>query len=759
MKKVNLLPMLFLALPFTAICQQISGDNSNKFIKQDRPQLKPLPLVNWEEWESGSTTPGDHTQHMLSLAYCESDPDRIYMGQDVDNVWVSRDFGKNWFTIANEGLLSPFVISIEVDPLDKNRVIAAVQCRHYDQVNQPNQGIYLSENGGVSWKKTASRTVLGEVRSNTKLIAYAPGSKDNKQGLTKLWYAAFGEYRAEKGNKTLRADDGLLFSKDGGLTWSEIRKLPASLFGSTIRGIKVHVSNADCVYIYGNGGLFKLEEATNPNGIVTKISGNNGLPDGDIWGSLYQSADGKTLVLAVSQKGVYKSVNSGKSWNLIYDWDKVNYCFVNEKFPDKIFAVPVEKGGYQLRITDNGGKSWYEPDTVIYRAGYDYNAWTHKLGGQFAYVLPDPRDPNKVFIHSKSKNFRSEDGGKTWYPSDNGFNGTQHTGINSEQMFDPKNPNRFCYFMIDRGTAYTDSRGRWFYNNTIEPKNLNLTWKSVTGGALHPTLPIILASAGSGANGKLVRSADNGKTWTVVCDSNQSRWVVAFDLQDPNYCYQWRERSSDAGLTWTELPNLPQGAVICGVSRSNGRVLYAMDIDASKKKVWRSKDRGDSWELVIEATWDLTFPGPNEMFIFRVDPLNPDMVYTSSASGHFTKWDLHKMPVKSVEIKVTDKNQDNFFLNRLAIDPRYPQVLYALNQRANTGYTFFRSIDGGATWMNISKYISQGSVNGLSVSPVTGEVYVSGQNGSQVMLPPYKTSNTAYEVVPYTNNHIGETYD
>jgi hypothetical protein len=85
--------------------------------------------------------------------------------------------------------------------------------------------------------------------------------------------------------------------------------------------------------------------------------------------------------------------------------------------------------------------------------------------------------------------------------------------------------------------------------------------------------------------------------------------------------------------------------------------------------------------------------------------------------------------------------------------------MYALNIRANTGNKFFRTIDGGVTWENVSRYVPQGSVNGLSVSPVTGEVYISSQNGSLVMLPPYSTANTAYEVVPYANNHLNEPYN
>ena len=762
MKILRIASRLFLLLFFTGCfwaCKSTSVPGEHKkgetAFELTPPLVKPLPIVWKEEWESGSTTPGDHTQHMLGMAYCEADPDRIYMAQDVSNVWVSRDFGKDWFTLQCEGLYSPFIVTVEVDPLDKNRVLAAAGCRRYDAANRAYQGIYLSTDGGITWHRQATRRQLTEVRSMTHLLAYAPTSKDKNKGYVTRWYAAFCD-----GGPQRNTDDGLLTSDDGGETWMEVRKLPGSVYGDMIRGIKVDKRNPDKLFLYGDQGLFRFEDATNEQGAVTRLSGeaSSGLPEGSIWGSLYQSDDGQTLIVAVSQRGIYKSINGGAGWSLLYDWDKVNYCYVNEKHPDRLFAVPIAKGGEQLRISKDAGETWTSPadESVHYRPGYDRSNWVIKLNGQFSYVLPDPRDPDKVFMHTNSKNFRSEDGGRTWHASDNGFNGAQHTGIWQEQMFDPVNPDRFAYFMIDKGVNYTDTRGRWFYDNQIVPKKLGLQWKTSMAGALHPTKPVILAFAGTGAIGELLRSPDNGKTWSVVSDGNKERWVIAFDLKDPDYCYQWRERSSDAGKTWTEMTNMPARAILCGVARSDGRILYAMQ---SGKKIWRSTDRGDTWQLVIDPGWDLTFPGPNEAFIFRVNPKNPNIVYTNSATNQVTQWDLSSLPARPTAIVFPGGTEPNFCINRFAIDPRYPEVMYALNLRANTGHKFFRTIDGGATWENISRYATQGSVNGLAVSPVTGEVYISSQNGSLVMLPPYPTSHTAYEVVPYKSNHLSEPYD
>lgn len=719
------------------------------------PQVKPLPVVVKEEWESGSRTPGDHTQHMLGLAYCEADPDRIYMAQDVSNVWVSRNFGQSWFTLQNKGLGSNFVMSVETDPLDKNRVLAAVQCRRYDAANAGEQGLYLSTDGGISWTKRKGRTKLGEIRSSTHLIAYAPTSKNASKGYATRWYAAFSQYRNNAEGNT--ADDGLLFSNDGGMEWTEITKLPEAAFGSRIRGIKVHATNPEMVYIYGNGGLFRFNDVVHSGGTDwTKLSGNGGLPNGDIWGELYQSDNGSVLMVAIAGDGIYKSTDAGVNWSLLYKWPAIHYCYVNKKFPDKIFAVPGEKSGQQIRISNNGGQSWDLPQNVTYRAGYSGN-WTTLLNGQFTYVLPDPRNADKVFIHTKSKNFRSVDGGKTWTVSDNGYNGASH--IAAAQMFDPLNPDRVAYFMTDRGVVVSTNRGRWFSGNSVKHKQYGLDWQSAIAGALKPGTDTLLACINTGTTGKLFLSPDNGQSWQLVSDGKKPRMVVAYDLQDPQYCYQWRERSSDGGKTWVSLNNMPENTIICGVSRSNGKVIYALDNGGSKRKIFRSTNRGESWKQVISTSWDLTSGGPDKnLFTFCIDPQNDNIVYTSSADGQVTRWDLSGSDPVSTQIIFPGSGEHNFFIRFFAIDPRHADIMYAINQRANTGNKFFRSVDGGKTWQNISKYIPQGSTKGVAVSPVSGEVFVSGENGSYVMLPPYKTKNTAYEAVPYVSNHLYEPY-
>lgn len=230
----------------------------------------------------------------------------------------------------------------------------------------------------------------------------------------------------------------------------------------------------------------------------------------------------------------------------------------------------------------------------------------------------------------------------------------------------------------------------------------------------------------------------------------------------------------DGGENWGSLGGMPDNAIICGVARSNGKVVYAIDNTDNGNKLYRSINAGNAWSTMITANWGLTqralrTPGgtrkglDKNLFAFCVDPQNEDIVYTSSADGQFCKWNLSvstTTPTKYFNFLGPNVAvDDNFLIGFFAIDPRNPKTMYAINVQANTGNKFFRSNDGGDNWQNISRYIPQGSIKGLAVSPITGEVYISGENGSMVMLPPNNVAtNTAYFWIPYGMNLLNSSY-
>lgn len=730
---------------------------------QTSPPYRQLPNYAIEEYNAFST-PGNNQQYMTGFAYSESDPSRIYMSHDVGGVWVSRDGGRYWNTLQNNGLLTRFTAGIEVDPINKNRVFVLGACEDWENLHRNYQGVYRSDDGGINWTRKAVRKEVGFYRRTVHLLAYAPSTKNTTLGYTERWYAAFTTYT---GVSTIIGDDGFMYSDDGGETWTEVRDMDKATYTENIYGIRVDPVNKNVVYLYGGPGLMRFDDATNPTGALTTVSGTGGLPAGSINNDIYISPDGNTLIVGVASKGIYKSTDKGASWKEIYAYSSLVKVFVNPGFPDVMY-VTSPSGGNQIRVTKDGGATLNTAVQVTPVPGYSGN-WNTRIYNNFAHVIPDPRNPNRVFAQGNAMFFQSDNGGDDWVPSNGYFNGNQFEGCSFEQMFDPVNPDRLAYFAVDIGVRTTTNRGRWFSKDNFTAASVSTTTKSSNGGAIHPTKPIQLASVNSGASGKLLRSVDGGVNWAVVSTSVAKRWYIFFDQQDPSYCYQWKERSSDEGATWIRLPT-PGGTsgpdwVVAGVSFQDGKVIYAYEVGSPSTKVYRSTDRGDTWALAFTSPTRLR-SAVSEQFAFRVHPTNHNIVFTSSPStGGITKWDLTDFsnPV-STQLSMVSNPESGFYINRLAIDRRHPNVMYAANLRQGTGNKFFRTQDGGLTWENLTTGLPGSSLGAVEVSPVTGEVIISTPNGVFVLPPPYATtvaerSAMAYYTTAWSSSHLSVPYD
>jgi len=209
---------------------------------------------------------------------------------------------------------------------------------------------------------------------------------------------------------------------------------------------------------------------------------------------------------------------------------------------------------------------------------------------------------------------------------------------------------------------------------------------------VHPTNPDIVYVAATGhewthnSERGLYKTTDGGKSWNAVLQVDDETGVVdvVMDPVDPNTLYaatwqrtrlKWNDprtypghknngiwKSTDGGRSWkkinTGLPD-PQyrGRIGLAISKSNPKILYAFidnyeiaymakagEIDAYGRpkqnvirgaSLFRSDDAGGSWLQVSGLTDDtrkqMEHHSGTYGWVFgqvRVDPLNPDIVYT-----------------------------------------------------------------------------------------------------------------------------------
>lgn len=170
------------------------------------------------------------------------------------------------------------------------------------------------------------------------------------------------------------------------------------------------------------------------------------------------------------------------------------------------------------------------------------------IGGTEPWIMPDPSNPLRAVCHAHADFMGTEDGGKTWSAADSAyFCGAHPNSYAAPHCFDRTDPLKFFIPLIDRHMIETEDGG---VTNVVRSfKDVGAangyTHGSVNGAAVHPDGQHIIACVNSGTKGILCYSEDRGLSWTAVEQNEKPRMYLGYDAGDPNYAYQFNQRSSN----------------------------------------------------------------------------------------------------------------------------------------------------------------------------------------------------------------------
>ena len=274
-------------------------------------------------------------------------------------------------------------------------------------------------------------------------------------------------------------------------------------------------------------------------------------------------ADKHTIYLAGATSGIWKTVNSGITWNPIFD-DQPDYSIgdvaIAPTDPDIIWVGTGEANfrqnvdsGFGIYKSEDGGKSWRHMGLTESR--------------HIGRIIVHPRDPRIVYVAVvgalRSANdergiFKTTDGGKTWR---NVKYIDEHTGF-VDMILDPQHPDTLY------AASYYRYSGPWFFydksarNGIWKTDDGARSWTRLTNGlpvddytgrigislsAAHPKVIYArLARDKLGENGKplggeyfkgeeIYRSDDGGESWRMTAQFNQMKnpWYFAHIIADP----------------------------------------------------------------------------------------------------------------------------------------------------------------------------------------------------------------------------------
>jgi photosystem II stability/assembly factor-like uncharacterized protein len=231
-------------------------------------------------------------------------------------------------------------------------------------------------------------------------------------------------------------------------------------------------------------------------------------------------------------------------------------------------------------------------------------------------------------------------------------------------------------------------------------------------------------------NGGVWKTTDGGATWHDLWSAQPSGSIGAIAVADsnPNIVYVGSGeglqrpdlstgdgvyKSTDAGKTWTHLPDLRDGQQIGQIAidpKDPNKVFVAVTghpYGPNKERgLYRTLDGGKTWKNVLFVD-ELT--GASDV---EIDPSNPKIVYAGMWQREEAPWENgaftgdHGGMFRSTDggetfTKVTGGGlPDDQLQVNIAIAPSDSKRIYAEVARVRGGVMLMRSDDGGATWVH-----------------------------------------------------------
>ncbi len=574
-----------------------------------------------------------------------NNPNIIYVGTGEANgghnnfpgfgVYKSLDAGASWSFMGLDSTVS--IGRIIVDPSNSQRVFVA-SVGSYFQPN-PERGVYLSENGGLSWSKSLF------ISDSTGAIDLAINSQNPNEIYAAMWERVRRPVLKSQ-THLYGKSSGIYKSTNGGKSWDKLDSqtgLPNSEVENVGRiGLSISRSNPAIIYSVFTDGEFLtgIYKSINSGANWTKM--NSDFPGSGSFGWYFgqvsvQPENPETVF--VLDVALLKSSTSGSTWDFNYGYGGPNQLHVDHHAlayhpANPNYIISGNDGGINISI--DGGITWSEPVslpiTQFYEIGLDAinpnrfyggtqdnntirtltgndNNWSSIYGGDGFYVIVDPKNSNTIYAESQFGELgKSTDGGRNFIGALNGINQNEPTNWSTPVVMDPNNSSVLYY---GTHTLYRteDAASLW---KPISNKLTNFTSDTRIG-----TITTI-AVAPSNSNviyvgtddGNVWVSKDYGLIWKNISASLPLRWVtrLAVDPKNENRVFitfsglRWVDPishvfiSENMGESWRDISsNLPEAPVNAfSIDNNNSDILYlGNDIGA-----FFSKDAGNSWEVL-----------------------------------------------------------------------------------------------------------------------------------------------------------------
>jgi photosystem II stability/assembly factor-like uncharacterized protein len=501
---------------------------------------------------------------------------------------------------------------------------------------------------GLNARNIGSATMSGRIAALDAVVG--------KDGKTLLYVGA--------------ASGGVWKSTDSGTTFKPVfDKEPVQSIGV----IAIDHANPNTVWV-GSGEAWTRNSVSVGNGIYKSTDAgetwtNMGLPNSERISKIVIDPHASDTVYACvpgklwsdsADRGLYKTTDGGKSWNLILKGANLSTgcssLSMDPKDANVLFASlwdfrrkgwtfrsggdsATAKSGSGLYRSADGGKSWTEVTEAANKG------FPQKPYGRIAVAVA-PSNAQIVYAVVESTDsalYRSDDGGKTWDKRDKSQYMVWRPFYFSALYVDPTNPDRL--FKPDLGLIMSSDGGKSFAG---------------VGGGTHGDHHIVWIDP---TNTSHVFTGDDGGLW----------------------------QSFDSGNRWWKQNNLP-------VSQ-----FYHVSLDnADPFQVYGGLQDNSSWVGQSEypggienSQWENMYGGDG--FWMFADPADADYLYAEYQGGNIARVNRHTHQLRNIQPTPNYNEKLRWNWNTpIALSPNEKGTIYIGAQ------FLFRSRDHGQSWDRIS---------------------------------------------------------
>lgn len=504
------------------------------------------------------------------------------------------------------------------------------------------------------------------------------------------------------------AGGGLWKSETGGNSWNTLSE-NFPVLGVT--DFYIASDNTEKMYVltgdaYGadtySQGVFKSTD-----GGITWANNSNFNPTATDFSRMYRmivDPNDSDVVLIAGAVGIWKSTDGAESWGLVS-----SESFVDIEFKpgnsDVVYASTY--GTTDFGLSEDGGETWSTITTSL-----------ENLGRTAIGVSVD--NPEYVYLVASSANsrfggvYKSTDSGKTFAmqsdsPNIFGYSLTAEDdrgqgnydlsiAVNPEDAEDIYVSGIHIWNSKDGGQSWQDSNGNYqVLNHWVYDENNVENYVH----ADNHTLDFLNEELFAGSDGGIWKSSDLGDSWMDLSQglNNTQLYRLGLDPNDANVIIAGAQDNGSNILindTWTHIFGADGMEAL--IDHTDGSIVYSTYQFGGLLKY---SDRGagavEGIAGDLDGTGDWITP-------FMLDPQNSNFLY----AGYQNVWRYDNDNASWEEISSFGSSSN---ITSLKIAPTNSNYIYS-----STGFSTYRSVDGGSTWGSITSGLPSEYLSYIAVS-------------------------------------------